>query len=199
MSATSFQSRSLRAFAHQHDDLPAFHAGFLVLTFLAAAMFNLGFFAVLILVHMGLDVFKYRDVHRFTWKKTAEGVVRESIVDIALFTMGLAVSVYLHPTLALYTGIKGLMLAELTVLRAVGVMTPKLKILYDFLKILAHVDQYLHSAHHRIGKQAALIEYVSMFSMCITVGMLLIAPILLMIDLPTYVTILWSELLPWHF
>lgn len=199
MLVTSFRNRSLRAFAHEHDDLPAFHAAFLVLTFLAAAMFNLGFFAVLILVHMGLDVFKYRDVHRFTWKKTVEGVVRESIVDIALFMMGLAVSVYLHPALAFYTGIKGLMLAELTVLRAVGIMTPKLKILYDFLKILAHVDQYLHHVHHRMGKQAALIEYVSMFSLCVTVGMLMIAPILLMIDGVQYVEILKQELTPWHF
>lgn len=188
----------IRSFAHQHDDLPAFHAAFLVLTFMAAALLNLGFFAILILMHMGLDVFKYREVHKFGWSKTIEGVVRESIVDIALFAMGLAIAVYLHPSLALYSGLKGLVLAELTVLRALGVLTPKLKILFDFIKIASHVDHYIHSLHRNLGKQPSIIEYVSIFSIFITAGMLLIAPVLLMIDAAEFVRVLMGELVPWN-
>jgi hypothetical protein len=197
-STHQFSVRTIRAFAHQHDDLPAFHAAYLILTILAAAMFNLGFFGLLICIHMVMDVYKYREVHGMTWKRTTEGVVRESILDIALFMMGLVVAVYLHPSLLAYTSIKGMMVAELTVIRAVGMLTPKLKILYDFLKILAHIDQYLHHIHNRLGKNPGVVEYVSMFSLCISVGMLIIAPILLMISGDTYADILIEELTPWN-
>ena len=57
--------RHLRIFAHEHDDIPAFHAAYLVGTFLAAAIFNLGFFLLLIIGHMCLDVVKYRDFHGY--------------------------------------------------------------------------------------------------------------------------------------
>ncbi len=196
-STNAFSLRSIRTFAHQHDDLPAFHAAYLVLTFLAAALFNLGFFAVLIVLHMALDIFKYRDVHRLGWRKTLEGMVRESIIDIALLLMGLTVAVYLHPSLPAYAGIQGLMLAEITLLRAVGVITPKLKILYDFLKVLAHVDRYLQKKHPRLGKNVSSIELVSLFSLCVTVGMLIAAPALLSIDSFQYLSIVLDEMIPW--
>ena len=188
---------SIRSFAHSHDDLPAFHAAYLVLTFLAAAMFNFGFFALVIAVHMALDVYKYRDVYGLTWKRTAEGVVRESIIDITLFLMGLVVSVYLHPSLTGLNGIKGLMLAEITVLHGIGVMAPKLKILYDMIKILSHVDSYLHRLHKHFGKHLGMIEYVCMFSIVVTLAMLVLAPVLLMLNNGQYAMILIDELTPW--
>lgn len=190
--------RSLRSFAHEHDNLPAFHAAYLAMTFLAAALFNLGFFAVLIVFHMVLDVFKYREVQGLNWKRTAEGVARESIVEVALLLMGLVVAVYLHPTLTGLVGIKGLMLAEITILHGIGVMTPKLKILYDMLKILANVDLYLQRLHPRFGKKLSMIETVSCISICVSLGMLIIAPILLMLSNAQYLYILMDELAPWN-
>jgi len=195
--APIFSLRNLRSFAYQHDDLPAFHAAYLVLTLLAAALFNLGFFAGLILLHMALDVFKYRDVHKRSWSKTVEGIVRESIIDVSLLVMGLAVAVYLHPSLPLFAGVSGLMLAEITLLRAIGVLSPKLKILYDFLRILSHTDLYLKNVHLQLGKKATLIEYVAMMSLCVSLGLLFIAPVVLLIDPAQYVSILLGELLPW--
>lgn len=195
---STFSLKSIRTFAHQHDDLPAFHAAYLVLTFLAAALFNLGFFAVIIAVHMALDTFKYREVHGLSWKRTIEGVIRESLIDCTLFLFGLVISVYLHASLTGLSGIKGMMLAEITVLRGVGIMTPKLKILYEMLKILSDLDHYLMRLHPRFGKNAGLIEYVCMFSICVTLGMLLIAPILLMLTFDQYAFILIDELTPWH-
>jgi hypothetical protein len=192
-----FTLRSLRSFAHQHDDLPAFHAAYLVLTLLAASLFNLGFFAALIVLHMALDVFKYRDVHRYSWNRTLEGMLRESLVDISLLGMGLCVAVYLHPSLPLFSGVQGLMLAEITILRAVGVITPKLKILYDFLKIIAHVDLYLQHVHPHLGKSASAIEYVALLSLFVSLGLLLIAPLILLIDPAQYMSILLGELVPW--
>lgn len=192
-----FTLRSIRSFAHQHDDLPAFHAAYLVLTLLAAALFNLGFFALLIVMHMMLDVFKYRDVHGYSWSKTIEGVIRESIIDVSLLLMGLTIAVYLHPSLALFTGLKGILLAEITILRAIGVISPKLKILYDFLKIFAHVDLYIRRVHPRLGKEAVFIEYVAMLSLLVSIGLLFIAPIVLLLDPAEYLTILLGELVPW--
>ena len=60
----------LRTFAWVHDELPAFHAAYLVLTFLTAALFNFGVFALLIAAHMMLDFVKYREVHGFTLLNT---------------------------------------------------------------------------------------------------------------------------------
>lgn len=193
----AFTFRTVRSFAYQHDDLPAFHAAYLVLTFLAAALFNLGFFAVLILLHMALDVFKYHDVHKLSWARTIEGVVRESLIDVSLLLMGLVVTVYLHPSLALYTGIKGMMLAEITLIRAVGVLAPKLKILYDFLNIVAQVDYYLHRKHPQMNKPASIVEYVSLFSMFISLGLLFIAPAALGMHAGQYLGILLQEMIPW--
>lgn len=195
--SSAFSMRQVRAFAHQHDDLPAFHAAYLVLTVLAAALFNLGLFALIILAHMGLDIFKYREVHGLSWKRTVEGVVRESMIDVTLFLMGLVVAVYLHPSVTGLAGIKGMMLAEVTVLRGVGLLAPKLKILYEAIKILSDIDRYLSRMHRKLGKRAGMIEYVCSLSILITVGMLLLAPILLMLTGPDYAFILMDELTPW--
>ncbi len=196
-SSSAFTFRSIRSFAHEHDDLPAFHAAYLVLTFLAAALFNLGFFAVLIVLHMALDIYKYRDVHRLSWKRTVEGMLRESLLDVSLLLMGATVAVYLHPSLPLYAGIQGVMLAEITLLRAVGVITPKLKILYDFLKIFAHVDRYLGKKHVRLGKNVSTIELVSLLSLCVSAGLLIAAPTLLGVDMTQYLSIMLDEMMPW--
>ncbi len=190
-------SASFLRFAHQHDDLPAFHAAYLLLTFIAAALFNLGFFALLIVAHMGLDIFKYRDVHGFGWLKTMQGVVRESIVDISLLCMGMIFAMYLHPSLTGLMGVKGLMLAELTILRGIGVMAPKLKILYDLLAILSTLDQYLSKLHPRFGKKISMVEYVCMFSICISVALLIAAPIMLHISAGQFLLMLVDEMKPW--
>lgn len=195
--SSTFSLRQIRAFAHQHDDLPAFHAAYLVLTVLAAALFNLGLFALIILAHMGLDVFKYREVHGLGWRRTVEGVVRESMLDVTLFLMGLVVAVYLHPSVTGLAGIKGMMLAEVTVLRGVGLLAPKLKILYEMIKILSDIEHYLSRMHPKMGKRAGMVEYVCSLSILITVGMLLLAPILLMVSGPEYAYILMDELTPW--
>lgn len=189
---------SLRAFAREHDDLPAFHAAYLLLTFIAAGLFNLGFFALLIVGHMCLDVFKYRDVHRFSWARTVEGVIRESLIDVTLLCMGLVFAIYLHPSLSGLLGIKGIMLAELTILRGVGMMTPKLKILYEFLKILSHVDLYLTRLHPKIGKKLSLVEYVCLLSICVALGLLIGAPIILELSDGHFLKMFLEEMTPWR-
>jgi len=133
-----------RRFAHGHDDIPAFHAAYLVATFLAAAVLNLGFFLGLILFHMSLDYVKYRDVHRYGYKKTLHAMVLENISDIALFLTALTVAVYFSHTFFLAAA-SGLLRTGMTLLKAVGTLIPKVAILERFTMIALNLQSYMHA------------------------------------------------------
>lgn len=188
---------TLRTFAHEHDEIPAFHAGFLVLTFLAAAMFNLGAFAILIFMHMCLDVVKYREIHKFSWSMTVKGVLHESLIDMMLLSVGLVFSVYFHHSV-FTAGVSGLLRAEITVVRALGTIIPKLKILHHFLKIIAHLNYYLETVHPHLRKEWTKADKLYMFFILVSVGLLFAAPALMDAD-PSVVrmVVLW-ELTPWN-
>lgn len=136
----------LRVFAHEHDDIPAFHATYLVGTFLAAAIFNLGFFLVLIVGHMCLDFVKYRDYHRYGYAETVWAMFVENLFDIMLFFLALMFSVYTSHSFAL-AAFSGLARTELTVVRAVGILVPKIEILQHALCVLLNIHTYLHTPH----------------------------------------------------
>src|SRR3990167_7218691 len=89
-------SANLSRILHQHDEYPAFHAGYLVLTFLIAALFNLGMFALLIFAHMMLDYIKYTEFHQYGHRKALRAMISESAVDVVLLLVGLVFVVYLH-------------------------------------------------------------------------------------------------------
>ena len=69
---------SVRHFAHEHDDQPAFHATYLVIAFLTALLFNLGAFGLLIIAHMSLDM-----VHAIA-KLCGLPIPQESLLDSML-------------------------------------------------------------------------------------------------------------------
>ncbi len=140
-----------RIFAHEHDDIPAFHAAYLVGTFLSAAIFHLGFFAILIAMHMCLDYVKYRDYFRFDLRTTFKAMMLESIVDIACFMVALTFSVYLN-TSYLLVATSGLLRSGLTILRAVGTIVPKIRILESFVTTFVNMHAYLYTPHPDIRK-----------------------------------------------
>lgn len=185
---------SLRHFAHEHDDIPAFHAAYLVLAVLTAALFSLGAFALLVCAHMVLDFVKYREKHEFTWRSTFEGMVRESIVDITLLLVGLVFAVYLHHTVGV-TSLAGLMRAELTVIRTVAMMVPKLKILHHFLKIVSHIHHYMEQVHPRHQKGWSDLDMVCFVFCAASVLLISLAAPLMNVDSATVHTILLEELL----
>ena len=189
---------SVRHFAHVHDDLPAFHAGYLVLTLLVASLLNLGAFGLLIIAHMSLDLVKYREHHHFTWRRTFEGMMRESLVDIALLSIGAVFSVYLHHTVGL-ASVSGLLRAELSVVRAAAMLVPKLKILHNMLKIVSHLHHYLDQAHPRISKGWSQIDRFCFFTIAASVFLIVAAPALMGVEMETVMFILRGELLPFHF
>jgi hypothetical protein len=187
----------LRTFAHEHDELPAFHAGYLVLTLLAAAMFNLGTFAFLILVHMCLDIVKYREVHSLSWSDTFYGSMRESLIDVTLLSVGLVFAVYFHHTVGV-AGMSGLMRAEITIVRLLGTTIPKMKILHNFLKVMAHLRHYLSTLHPEINRGWSSADKLNFFFIGIALVLLIFAPIFLHTDSVTIQKILLGEMMPFR-
>jgi hypothetical protein len=137
-------ANSFIGFAHEHDEVPAFHAAFLVATILSASVFNLGFFAFAIAGHMCLDFVKYRDLHRMSLRQTFRAMALESIGDIALFLLALTFAVYLNHTYLL-SAMSGMVRSELTLLRAFGTVLPKVRIMENLLAIALNFPfQLLH-------------------------------------------------------
>lgn len=187
---------SARNFAHRHDELPAFHAAYLVITFLSAALLSLGAFVALILAHMALDYVKYRDMHRFTIRKTLEGMIRESLFDIALLCIGLTFTVYFHHTMAIAT-VSGLLRSEMTLIRALGTVLPKFLILNDSLKVWVHVRDYLEHPHPRIGNAWTLTERLAVMTIITAIAALLLAAPLMGTGFQSVARILGEEMTGW--
>ncbi len=187
------------AFIRNHDDIPAFNAAYWMLTFIAAMLFNAGVFALLIAFHMALDVFKYRSVHKQNVWKTLEGVVRESLIDVALFLLGITFAVYCHISLPLIAGLQGLLRAELTLANAAVRVGVHMTILHHFLVMLANVQHYLENLHPLFGRKWSLLERVSVGSIAVTLSLLVAAPFILNLSSDAYAQILTEELIPWNF
>lgn len=161
-----------RTFAHEHDDVPAFHAAYLVATVLAAAVLNLGFFGLLILAHMSLDTLKYREIHGFSLTQTVRAVFLESITDIALFLTALTFSVYLSHTFML-AALSGIVRSQLTVLKALGTLIPKIQILERIMNLLFSLHIYVQSVHHGMFGRMTRMEKCSIAVSFICIALLI--------------------------
>ncbi len=164
----------LRLFAHQHDDIPAFHAAYLVTTFLVAAVFSLGYFAILIVLHMMLDYVKYRDYFRFPLRLTLKAMMLESIVDIALLCLSLTLSVYLSTGLALSL-VSGVFRSSLTLIAALGTIIPKIHILEHLLAVFLDVHSYMYTPHADIRRPLSKINKIALGTIIVTVLLLLLS------------------------
>lgn len=187
----------LHWFARSHDELPAFHAAYLALTFLAAALFNLGFFALLIIAHMALDVVKYREVHNKSWRNVAEGVVRESLLEFTVFAIALVFAVYLHHSLWL-AGLTGVIRAQATLVRFLGTTLPKLTILAGFRNVITHLHTYLANTHSRLGLPWSGMERTFLFVLGFSVLALFAAVPITGADAAVWERIFVEELIPWN-
>jgi len=187
---------SVRHFAHEHDDLPAFHAAYFVLTLLAAAIFSLGAFGLLILLHMLLDWVKYRDLHQYTLRKTLEGMVRESLLDVTLFLVGISVTVYLDQSIPLIAGLQGMARVQAGLFRTALQILPKIKILHHTLNILSHMQRYFGRVHPRMGHAWTAMEYWCFFFIGFSLLLVLVSPLLLQIESAQLFQILQREMVP---
>lgn len=167
---------TLKQFALKHDEIPAFHVSFAILTFISAAMLSLGWFAILIILHIVLDIAKYRDVHGFTWRETMNATLHESLLELMFFNMALLISVYFHSSTG-FLNISGLLRAEATLVYITGVVVPKFIIMEHVLKALTHISHYIGNLKPD-AKRAYLIvpeKIYASFIVC-SVVLLLAAP-----------------------
>lgn len=187
----------IRNFAARHDQLPAFHATYLVLTALIAAMFPLGAFGLLIIAHMTLDTVKYREVGGFGWIRTIVAVLRESLVDVTLFALGLLFALYLHHSLPAIASLSGLYRAEVTIARSLGTFIPKYRILGQVAGVMQNLQQYLAAIPKRPRRYEPL-EQVCLFSLSVIVALLLLAPSILGLSGADVLRMMKPELMPWN-
>jgi hypothetical protein len=185
----------VRAFAHEHDDIPAFHAAYLVATFLAAAILNLGFFLGLILLHMALDFIKYRDIHKESYRLTFRAMILESISDIAFFLLALTFAVYFSHTFLLAAA-SGLVRSELTVLRALGTLIPKVAIFEHMVTVMVSMHSYLHTEVEGIHGPMTRVQVWSLRVSTACTGLLLLSVFLYWQGGADLVPVLLRELVP---
>lgn len=191
-------SQQFKRFAHHHDEMPAFHAGYLVITFLFAAMFNLGVFAILMIAHMSLDYVKYREVQGFSVAKTFQGIFFESLIDLMLFAIALVFGVYLHHFTGLIA-ISGLLRAEQTIIRTLGMIIPKLDIIHHLYVDFFDMKNHMNSIPEELMKGWTLTDKICMAFMIIGFGLVALAPQILGLSSDTYIKILSDLLVPWNF
>ena len=187
---------AVHGFAREHDEMPAFRAGYMVITFLIAALFSLGMFGALIIAHMGLDVVKYRH-HRYGVGATFVATLRESLIDMTLLAVGMVFAVYLHTSLPLIAGVSGLLRAQLTIVQGLGTVLPKMKVLQRFIETMTNIELYF-SKTIRKTQELKPAELWCFFILGTTVSLLLLAPFLLDIAGAHYKSILMEQLIPWR-
>lgn len=190
---------AFRPFGFSYEELPAFHAAYFMLIVIFAGIFNLGFFAVLIGVHLVLDFIKYRFYLHKKRTNAAFSVFRESMADIALFFLALSSLVYLHSSLPIIAGLSGMKLTHVIVMRALAVLLPKLTILHHMLRIAFNVPAYLHTPTERPRKMWSLAECVYASTLCLSLFFLAIAPGVLGLDMVAFKEMLLEQLVPWNF
>lgn len=189
--------QTFRHFAHEHDDLPAFHAGYLVVTFLAAVLLNLGAFAAMIVFHMTLDLVKYRDLHGLSWGSTLRGTHRESLLDITLFLLALFFAVYFHHATSI-VAVSGFVRAEETLLLALGTLIPKVEILNRFVWLLSTAVTHLGYIKPAFQGKWTTVERLYLFSSIVSIVMIMLAPSILSLSADQFKHILESQLIPWR-
>jgi hypothetical protein len=170
--------RHIRAFAHEHDDMPAFTAVYVVATILAAALLSLGWCVLLVVLHMTLDTVKYREVHGFSFLRTCKAVFLESAVDIALALTALTFAVYLHHTFLL-SSVGGLMRSQLTIIRALGTVIPQASIVQHILLVGMNLHEYMHSPHPHMDQSLTRVERWSMLTIAVMIVLIAVAGVLL--------------------
>jgi hypothetical protein len=192
------QTAHIKSFTNKHDEIPAFHVAYGVVTFIAAAMFSIGTFGVLIIAHMLLDVFKYRDVHKLSWPITIRAVFHENLLDIMLFLLALVTSVYLHSSVE-FIQFGAFLRTEISVVRLIAIVLPKFVILEHILKVFAHIHHYMLYIHPgTYKKQFTLTEKIYSSIIVSVLLLLLLTPQITGVDPEVIVHVVLYELQPFR-
>lgn len=178
----------LRPFGVDACKLPAFHAAYLMLSVIAAAMFPLGFFALLIAIHMALDFYKCRNT---------KAVFRESLMDLTLLSLAFTACVYLSQELSMIAVLTGPARTYVTLMRGFAVLLAKLTILHHSLRILFHLETYLHTRHAGLHARWSTTETLCLVIVVIAVLSISFAPAILPMGAGDLRDVLIRQVRPW--
>jgi hypothetical protein len=184
------------AFAVRHDHDPAFQAAFIVLTFIAAALLNVGAFLALVAIHVVLDIVKYHTVHGRGWTWTMKATLRESLVDIVLLTMALFVSVYFHESAGLIA-VSSMVRYDGVLLVGIATVLARMEVFCHVLRVFAHVRKHIQNVHKGIAGAWSRTERFALIGTAACLLMIVAAP-MLSHDPDAVFRILTRELLPWY-
>ena len=187
---------NIRRFLIAHDEAPAFHATYLAMIFLAAALLNVGAFALLVAGHMTLDIVKYRDVHRFSLARAVRATFRESLVDVALLMIALNFAVYLHHATSI-VAVSGALHVEQTVLRGFGMIIPRMEVLFHNVRIFGGVQRHMQEVRSAKAGRWKLSEKLCFLILLLAAGLVVAAPFVLA-DQDAVLRILAEQLVPWR-
>ena len=191
-------NNNIRTFIHEHDRMPAFHAGYLVVTFLIAALFNLGMFALVIIAHMTLDYVKYTELYGYSRRNTWKAMLSESSIDIVLLLIGFVFAVYLHHGVEM-AAVSGLVRAAVTLARGLGTVIPKLEILYRFVDTLMNPQEHMQHVQETVRARWTFSFACMIFLGGVCVLLLILAPVILTLDGALLEKVLMDQMIPWNF
>jgi hypothetical protein len=166
---------TITAFAIRHDDEPAFQAAFFVLTFLAAALLNVGAFGVLVAIHVAMDIVKYRHVHHKGWAWTMQATFRESLIDVLLLTTALFLSVYFHESSGLLL-MSGFVRFEGVMLAGIAATLARMEVLCHLLYVFSHAHTHIQNVHRGIAGPWKRLEVAALLAIALSIGLVAIAP-----------------------
>ena len=183
-----------RSFARRHDDIPAFHAASIALTLLAAALFNVGAFAVLIVAHAALDIIKYRDVHGMPWLRTLSAIFREGLLDLFFLSVALCFALTLHHGQSVFA-LSGAIRMEEVLLRVFGMGLARLEVLMHSMWIFSNIRQHLVDVRDATGAW----RWTELLVCCGFIGSVsIIAASPLVMGSNAVITVLTDQLVPWR-
>lgn len=190
-------SRHFQSLVRAHDDLPAFHAGYVVLVVLAAFLFNLGFFAALVALSIALDLQQRRASSRFRFARGARLSAREHLPDIGLLLAGLVAAVYLG-SIADAASIAGALRTGLELTALLSVAAPKLLLLRRFLRRWMPFHRRFEEPRAALPRRLRATERAILFACVLGAALLTGARVMLPIDTATLVRLYAEQLVPWR-
>lgn len=189
---------TLTSIAKVHDDIPAFHIAYAVVTFLVAAMLSLGWFLVLIGCHACLDTIKYREIHKLSALKTLHAVLYENLFDVVLFFLALLVSVFFQSN-ADFVHASAFIRIEISLVRFLGIVIPKYMLLDRFVAKVLHLHAFIeHLLPAKLYTSFGIKEKVYTGFVVASCILLLVAPYILQTDASVIAAVIEHELRLWH-
>lgn len=180
-------------------DLPAVHATYVIVALIVAGLFNLGVFGVLLLGHLGLDVWKYWTQFHLRGRKFFEAILRENLLDCMLFFLALTTALYLNQSLPHIAALSAAGRTHVVLLRGLAVLLPKFTILHRTLRVLLNLHAWkMHKPVH-FHASFTLSECTYLSALGIAIVLFALAPTILGMDPAPVIKMLGGILVPWRF